>query len=110
MGCDCLNCIPKEGWYIDDVVVSVVEPCLADAGVVRFDSVAYSCGDLLRLSVRDLNAAGDSVTVTVTTGAGDSESVSLRDSDGDGIFTGSRRIGAANDPVMRGDGIMQGRA
>ena len=77
------------GWYIDDVFISGGSPCFNETGTITLDRSAYSCGDLIEIDVRDLNVAGDSLSVELSTENGDVETVTLLDSDGDKLFSGT---------------------
>lgn len=100
--------VPSGGWRIDDVEVDEVDVCLTAAGQVRTDKAIYAGGQLLGLSVYDLNAQGSSIQVQVTTQAGDSEFVSLTDPDNNKIYQGSLPIAPGGTGVSVQDGAVQG--
>ena len=98
------------GWYIDDVVIGegLEEPCVSEFGTVQLFQETYSCGQLLEVEIRDLNAGEKSLVTTVLTGGSDSESLIVEDTDGDKIYTGSLRIAANDEPVVVDDDHIQG--
>ena len=98
------------GWYIDDVVIGegTEEPCIKEFGTVQLFQETYSCGQLLAVEVRDLNAGEEPLVTTVSTGGGDSESIIVEDPDGDKNYTGSLRIAANDETMMADDDRLQG--
>ncbi len=100
--------VASTGWFIDDVSVVGADPCVSNAGSVQFDKDFYTCGDLVKVEVRDANAPASPLPVTITTAAGDSETVMVTDPDSDKIYQGSILLGATGDAVSVGDGTLQG--
>ncbi|MBN2381737.1 hypothetical protein JXQ70_02545, partial [bacterium] len=92
----------RDGWHIDDVVVSYAMP-LVSTGQIFLDDIIYNCSsDMVNITLADLDLSG-SATVEVTAASGDSETVICFDAGC--LFEGS--ITTAYGAAIPGDGTLQ---
>lgn len=110
-GCMRSNVVSNTGGRGEDVTktsvfADIVPQLISGDGAVTLDRETYGCNDMLTVTLRDSDLAGEgSATVSIETSGGDMESVVLSPGMLSGEFSGMLEIAAAA-PVP-GDGALQ---
>lgn len=105
--CFVSNVNTNTGGSGEDVTKTTVFADLIPGTTLTINKDYYLYGDSIVVTLD--NPDIDPVFVEVTTyGESDVEQLTLTDPDSDSIFTGSLPLGAEGDPVVQGDGILQG--
>ena len=82
--------------------------CIDEPGKIVFEKTVYSCGQLLDVEIRDLNAPAEPLSITLATTSGDSETIVVEDVDGDKFYRRSLPISSQDDPIIPDDNLLQG--
>ena len=88
-------------------VIAAFDLPTTSTGAVQFDEDGYSIGDVVTVTLRDIDLAGQNTfNLTVTTSGGDSETITLTESaTAEGVFIGT--LPTASPPRATGNGTLE---